>query len=334
MKIKIHTIIFSIIFIFLFISCEEKGPTSPASNNSAPVAHFIATPDTGIIATIFDFDASGCTDKEDSASSLIVRWDWENDGTWDTAYSSIKTTQHQYSTSGTKTINLQVRDSDGLSSTANQQVTVIDEMEIKSGTLTDIDGNKYRTVKIGTQWWMAENLQVTKYSNGDTIPYKLDHSAGSTVFQGAYYNYNNDTKNVVTYGRLYNWYALNDNRKITPEGWHVPSDHEWQVLIDFLGGNAIAGGEIKESGFAHWSSPNTGATNSSGFSALPGGYYIYGGFLGLGIIAHLWSSTEDPCMASDTHFCAHFWSLVNESSSIGFFWEIKRNGYSVRLIKD
>jgi len=145
-----------------------------------------------------------------------------------------------------------------------------------TGTMTDIDGNVYETVTIGTQVWMAENLKVTHYRNGNTILHIIDWFSWFTL-TGAYCEYDNDVNNVAVYGRLYNWYAVNDSRYIAPVGWHVPSDAEWLTLVDYLGGDTVADGKMKEIGTTHWVSPNTGATNESGFSALPGGYRDYGG---------------------------------------------------------
>ena len=138
-------------------------------------------------------------------------------------------------------------------------------------TVTDIDGNVYNTVTIGTQVWMKENLKVTHYNNGDEIPNIEDNAAWTGLSNGAYCNYQNDNDFVDTYGRLYNWFAVDDGREICPTGWHIATDAEWTILSDYLGGRHIAGGKLKEAGTTHWASPNTGATNSSGFTGLPSG---------------------------------------------------------------
>lgn len=148
----------------------------------------------------------------------------------------------------------------------------INSKKEKTGTVTDIDGNIYQTIKIGTQWWMAENLKVTHYRNGDSIPNVTDETAWSNLTTGAYGNYNNDDDISNTYANLYNWYAVNDSRNIAPIGWHIPTDAEWQTLVDYLGGESVAGSKMKETGTEHWRSPNVGTTNESGFSALPGDY--------------------------------------------------------------
>jgi len=120
--------------------------------------------------------------------------------------------------------------------------------QLETGTVTDIDGNIYKTVKIGTQWWMAENLKVTKYRNGNLIPNVTNMTQWDNLTTGAYCTYNHDATNVTNYGRLYNWYAANDSRNIAPAGWHVPSDVELTTLITNLGGEDFAGGKMKETG--------------------------------------------------------------------------------------
>ncbi|MFA4907305.1 MAG: FISUMP domain-containing protein [archaeon] len=198
-------------------------------------------------------------------------------------------------------------------------------------SVIDIDGNVYRTVKIGNQMWMAENLRVSHYRNGDVIPNITDNMAWNNLSTGALCDYNNDVNNVVTYGRLYNWYAVNDSRNIAPTGWHVPTDAEWQTLVNYLGGEsvAVAGGKMKEVGTTHWQTPNTGATNESGFSALPGGHRDgSGAYLGIGYGGYWWSATENN--SSD----AWSWSLGYGYSGIYRGDYDKRYGFSVRCVGD
>jgi uncharacterized protein (TIGR02145 family) len=144
----------------------------------------------------------------------------------------------------------------------------------------DIDNNIYHTIIIGNQAWLVENLKSSKYRNGDVILNFTDTAkwAWQNKTTGAYSNYNNDTTISKIYGKLYNWYAVNEARGFCPVGWHVPSDVEWKELIDFLGGETIAGNKLLESGTSHWRAPNTGATNTSGFTALPAGYREIDGF--------------------------------------------------------
>jgi len=191
----------------------------------------------------------------------------------------------------------------------------------------DIDGNRYLTIKIGEQWWMAENLKVVRYRNGDAIPNVTDNGDWSGLTTGAYCSYNDDSANTETYGYLYNWYAINDQRGLAPEGWHIASDGEWQKLVDHLGGNSVAGGKMKET--ALWASPNTGATNESGLSARPSGYRDDRGSYDLvGHIAGFWSSTEN------NRASAKLRSLHYDYSDISRDIGNKRIGFSVRCVRD
>jgi uncharacterized protein (TIGR02145 family) len=319
----------------LFFSCNDD-PTSV--KNTVPKASFMVSPASGNSSTTFLFDASGSTDSEDPISMLEVRWDWENDGSWDTEYSVIKAAVHQYSTEGNITISLEVKDSEGLTDSTTNQISVLDSI------ITDVDGNTYKTVKIGNQWWMAENLIVTHYNNGDAIPNVSDEQEWYSLSEGAYCNYLNDENNVATYGRLYNWYALNDSRNIAPTGWHVASDDEWKTLERYLGmsgadANAIGwrgtdeASKLKESGTIHWQISNTG-TNASGFSALPGGQRIGAydwmeeSFNRMGSNAFFWTSTEgNSSVAFERH-------MVSHSSQVARYSFNKHSGYSVRCVRD
>jgi len=301
-------------------------------SNTAPTATFTVDPTSGFLATVFNFDASGCTDNEDATTVLEVRWDWNDDGTYDTNYSTSKTATHQYTTAGTYTAKLEVKDTGGLTNTTTRQVTVTNVV-FETGTVTDIDGNVYITVKIGNQWWMAENLKVTNYRNGNAIANIIDNTQWFNLTTGAYCSYNNDDNNISTYGLLYNWFAVVDAREISPAGWHVPTDGEWDTLVNYLGGNSIAGGKLKEAGTIHWSSPNTGATNESGFSAFPGGsrndsgaFYSGGG---LSVSAYFWSSKEQINSPY-----AIYRNLQYTNPSISRNSNKKQFGLSVRCIKD
>jgi uncharacterized protein (TIGR02145 family) len=157
-------------------------------------------------------------------------------------------------------------------------------------SVTDVDGNTYYTVQIGTQCWTQSNLKVSKYRNGDNIPTGLSNQDWSSTSSGAYAIYGNNNANDALYGKLYNWYAVNDSRGLCPVGWHVPSDAEWSTLTNSLGGASVAGGKMKST--TGWNSPNTGATNSSGFTGLPGGNRDSGGgFYYLGSFGYWWSSS-------------------------------------------
>jgi uncharacterized protein (TIGR02145 family) len=200
----------------------------------------------------------------------------------------------------------------------------------ETGTVTDIDDNTYRTVKIGNQWWMAENLKVTHYRNGDAIPEVSDSATWIMLITGAYCSYNNDVTNTAIYGRLYNWYAVVDSHNIAPAGWHVPSDAEWQTLVVYLGGWDVAGGKMKDTGTTYWQSPNSSATNESGFTGLPGGgRFGTRGYTGMGTEGVFWSSAE-----YDRNW-AWFRSLYYyNSGSVDRNYLSKSFGFSVRCIKD
>jgi len=206
---------------------------------------------------------------------------------------------------------------------------------IVNRTLTDIDGNVYHTVKIGDQWWMAENLKVTQYRNGDPIPNVTDETEWTNLTTGAYCNYDNDANNVATYGHLYNWFVVRDIRYIAPEGWHVPSAEEWLTLADYLGGADVAGGKLKETGTTHWTSPNEAATNESGFTALPGGYRASttGSFYNLGNRGYWWSSTSYFNPIFNTNNALIRYIFYNYSTLIAYN-ERQEYGYSVRCLKE
>jgi len=196
-----------------------------------------------------------------------------------------------------------------------------------SGFVTDIDGNLYHTIVIGTQEWLVENLKVTHFGNGENIPEVTPDSIWSSLTYGAYCNYGNDPANANIYGRLYNWFALVDSRDIAPIGWHVATDADWQTLVNFLGGEMIAGGALKDT--ILWAPPNTGGTNSSGFSALPCGYrYFDGGYDNLGYDAHFWSSTENTGSLAWGRLVTHDSPQFNRGSGV------KQAGFAVRCVKD
>lgn len=197
-----------------------------------------------------------------------------------------------------------------------------------NNTCTDIDGNTYSTVTIGTQVWMAENLKVTRYRNGDLITYVSDASAWSSLSAGGYCYYDNLTSNAITYGNLYNWAAVNDSRNLAPPGWHVPTYDEWNTLITYLGGSSVAGGKMKETGNLHWNAPNN-ATNESGFTALGGGLRDQlGNYFAMGYNTYWWSTTsEDP---------TYSWAVNNTYDQTLAFPVVyeKPLGFPIRCVKD
>ncbi len=194
--------------------------------------------------------------------------------------------------------------------------------------IVDIDGNIYHAVTIGTQVWMVENLKTTRYNDGSAIPLDTNSSTWGGLTTGAYCWYNDSATYGSTYGALYNWYAVSTG-KLAPTGWHVPTDSEWTVLTTYLGGLSVAGGPLKEAGTAHWASPNTGATNSSGFSALPGGFRNFTGtFNYIGSNGYWWSSTANGASASWTRGMS-----CNDAVAYSFNYN-NVSGVSVRCVRD
>jgi len=199
--------------------------------------------------------------------------------------------------------------------------------------IDDVDGNSYKTVYIGTQQWMAENLKVSKYNDGSDIPNVTDAIDWGNLTTGAWTYYNNDAANNDKYGKLYNWYAVspttNGNKNMCPTGWHVPTDAEWTVLTDYLGGENVAGSKMKEVGTSNWKSTNTDATNSSLFTGLPGGYRgVSGNSVEIGNIGYWWSSTE--------YISSLSWSrYLNNKDGNVFKYDVgMHDGFSIRCLKD
>jgi uncharacterized protein (TIGR02145 family) len=195
--------------------------------------------------------------------------------------------------------------------------------------LSDIDGNTYKTIKIGNQLWMAENLKTTRFSDGTNIPLVIDADSWGNLTTPGYCWYNNDAPSFIdSYGALYNNFTVNTGN-LCPSGWHVPEREEWLELRDFLGDSLIAGGKLKEAGTAHWLSPNTGADNSSGFTAEGAGLrYLEGTFSSVLSFASFWSAT-----AADNDDEWYIGLYFADASFISDHRN-KKNGFSVRCLKD
>jgi len=195
-------------------------------------------------------------------------------------------------------------------------------------TITDIDGNVYKTIKIGTQTWMLENLKTTKYNSGAPIQKLMDVEKWQFDISGAYAWYNDDESNKDIYGALYNWAAVKKGN-LAPKGWHIPSIEEWQVMIDFLGGEKIAGGKLKDLGTDFWDSPNKGADNSSGFKAVATGCKSKeGSYLLVGNRSLFWSSTSSNLLQAKSI------TLIFNSPKASVFATSKNYGCAIRCIKD
>ncbi len=204
--------------------------------------------------------------------------------------------------------------------------------DLTYGTMTDQEGNVYKTIIIGTQEWMAENLNTSIYRNGDPIATGLSNADWENTIntqQGAWSYYNNDPSYACPYGKLYNWYACVDARELCPLGWHVPSNDEWFILTENLGGEATAGGQMKSLSEL-WNAPNEEASNSSGFSSLPAGFRnVGGGYSNLGVSDFLWSNTDFDFYEAWFHYLYY-----NSDGYVGVQVFYKRSGNSVRCLRD
>ncbi len=232
---------------------------------------------------------------------------------------------------------------------AGQSLT-LNATAVASGSVTDINGNVYPTVNIGSQTWMQKNLNVSKYRNGDIIPQVTNVNQWAALTTGAWCWYNNDSATyAATYGKIYNGYAVKDSRGLAPDGWHVSTNSDWNILEKAVDPNvdtmwqatcgyqcgqisSTLGGLLKETGTTHWLSPNTGATDNYNFKALPGGYRnAIGSFLSIGELGQFYTSTNGPNGNTE----AIFRTLLNNSSAIGSdYGYVNKNGFSVRCVKD
>ena len=232
----------------------------------------------------------------------------------------------------TSMLSTYLRKADAIISDLQNQVALL----VGLTALVDIDGNNYSLVKIGNQIWMKENLKVSRYRNGDLIPVVTDNSSWSALGTGGRSWYSNDSTTYENpYGNLYNWYAVNDSRKLCPSGWHVPIDAEWTTLTTFLGGETVAGGKMKQTGLTLWNSPNTNADNTSGFSALPGGYRNnVGSFIYINTDAFFWSATPDTYGRAWFRNLSHNFGSVYNYDYLGNYGLNQSFGASVRCLRD
>ena len=194
--------------------------------------------------------------------------------------------------------------------------------------VTDIDGNTYGVVRIGTQLWTTENLKTTKYNDGTSIATGLSNATWASTTTGAYAIYGDNNANNSTYGKLYNWHAVNTG-KLAPAGWHVPTRADWELMIDYLGGSSVAGGKMKSTS-SLWTSPNLGANNSSKFSALPSGWKAAnsGNYDLINESAYWWAATQSN--ATQGRYVRVDDDLAGAAAS----GADKESGYAVRLVKD
>lgn len=324
------SLIFQVILLFLMISCSEN---ITSNKNTTPTALFESVSDSGYTSTEFIFDATLSYDAEDSLSDLQIRWDWQNDGVWDTDYSKEKLISHIFKFKGVHTVKLEIIDSGGKTNFYTKDFY----LENLFDAVTDIDGNIYKTVKIGNQWWLAENLKVTHYRNGDAIDYTTTDTSWVNITEGVYCVYNNQEVYKEDYGLLYNWYAINDSRRLAPEGWRVATDDDWTELEAFISNDpenlreqSRWGGDIlREVGEEHWRSPNADATDGVGFSAVGSGYRLLAGPCAyLDWFAYFYTSSE-----FDSTYCYH--RVLDYNSDTDFRGkDSKTYGMSVRCVKE
>lgn len=308
----------------------KKDPPPETPTLHAPIARAEYYPLLGSADSLYTVDLSTSRDAEDS-TALLYRWDTDGDGFWDGGYSAQNKRQFRYATTGVKRLRIEIMDSDSMKDSIVVSFTVMEAL----GSVTDIDGNVYKTVKIGGRWWMAENLRTSRFRDGTPIPRLRNTKDWYNSFEDTvgYCIYESDESNVSAYGYLYDWWAVNHPSGLAPVGWHVASDSEWQALVDTLGGMYDAGGALKEGGWGFWRAPNIEGTNASGFTAMPGGlrrYSDYSDYYGEGEFGFYWTSTPDA------HSEIRAWSRELNWFS-GFvnrqLWH-KGFGLSVRCVKD
>ena len=324
------------IFIVILLGCSKNGENPPDTDPTIPVLT------TATVTAISQTAAiSGGTITSDGGASITNRgicWNMTttpeitdphtSDGTGTGAFESHMT---DLTANTLYYIRAYASNSKG---TAYGATRAFRTLKIFVDSVADIDGNIYHIVPIGRQKWLRENLRVTHYRNGDSVPNVTPDTQWKILTNGGFCIYDNLSSNGSTYGNLYNWFALSDSRGLCPSGWHVPSDPEWAELGDSLGGTPVAGGKLKstgtiEQGTGLWYVPNTDATNSSGFTGLPGGYRInYGTYYSMGNVAYFWSSSDTvPDNA---------WNFVLDANNAELkrIFNFKTNGFSVRCCKD
>jgi uncharacterized protein (TIGR02145 family) len=325
------TLLLPVLLVIGMFSCTKSGTVNDPPVISAPV---LTTTAASIITQYTAQSGGNVTSQGTTVTARGICWSINpgpttadsktSDSTGTGSYSSIITglvpsTKYYFRSYGTN--------SKGTSYGNDLSFTTQDP---SATSVTDIDGNVYAVVTIGTQTWMKENLKVTRYRNGDPIPTGLSIADWGNTKSGAYTFYNNDAGNNTVYGKLYNWYAAADARNIAPVGWHVPSVDERSILYYTAGGLDIGGGELKEAGLTHWDSPNLGATNSTGFTALPGGIRRpTGEYWFMGFSGYWWTTTDYPGYDD-----VEFMGLFANSAEADQISDVKENGLSIRCVKD
>jgi uncharacterized protein (TIGR02145 family) len=337
--------------ILLLFGCENNDSVSPENNDSVSPQEHLPTITTAEITDITPYTAIGGGDvTDDGGYGIIARgivWgrfpnptldnNKTNDGSGTGSFTSEMT---DLKSNSAYHVRAYATNSKGTAYGNQVSFRAVQD----TGTVTDIDGNIYKTVKLGDQWWMAENLRTSRYRNGVTIPNVTDLARWSNLTTGAWVNYDNNASYDIVYGKLYNWYAVIDTGGLCPDDWHVPSDGEWRELEIHLGmteqqledpyrEGSDAGGILKSTRtepdpHPRWSNPNTGANNESKFSGLPGGVRGSGiNFIQIGITGSWWSSTEYNTRSANSR------SLYYNHTGIFGTNEIKEHGHSIRCLR-
>lgn len=323
------------VILILFASCEERDWDNPfdpeCPKELFTPANFAAKQEGTVIKLTW-------SQSNSQISGFAIERSADGGATWSSVANLSKTelTWSDNYLPGGKEYKYKLTAKAGNNSSNHliSQVTLVYVMNIPGPTVTDIEGNSYKSVRIGSQTWMAENLKVKKYKDGTAIPNITNTSSWAGLTTGAYCYFSNSSVNGSIYGGLYNFFAVVDNRGLCPTGWHVPSDSEWMILRDYLGGENIAGGKLKETGITHWQSPNSGADNSSGFTAFAGSwrggdgaFYYYVGHAGW-----WWTSTTVSTNDSWLYCIACDNSNLSRFSNNPYFH--KNAGLSIRCIQD
>lgn len=316
--------IFFLVFLILLNGCVKSN-----SDLTTPLTPVVTIPNAptnlkGVVSKSTQIDLTW-TDNSDNEEGFKIE---RKSGT--DAYKLIATLNHNMMTYSDKSLVDPTNYSYRIFS-YHQKGNSTHSNEINLATfVSDVDGNKYTFVQIGQQVWMDKNLDVETYRNGDVIPQVTDAKEWAALKTGAWCYHSNNKANGVIYGKLYNWYVVNDPRGLAPKGWHLPSNAEWKILSTFLGGASLAGGKMKSTGTSIWDSPNLGATNESGFSGLPGNtrYNIIGNFGDFGTFG-VWWSTEAANVKD-----AWYNVLENSSEQFRSMFSAKESGFSVRCLKD
>lgn len=287
-----------------------------------------------------DFEASATTigvgqyvTFEDASIGAVSAWEWTFEGGEPSSSTKKNPDAILYTAAGTYDVTLKITTDEGTSTELKEGYIIVEQLEGGCGTtsiVTDVDGNSYSVVTIGSQCWMGENLKVTHFRDGSPIPEVADSTDWKNLTTPGMVSYDNDHAYDATYGKLYNWFAVGDARGICPDGWHVPHDNEYQVLTKYLDPEGdFAGGRMKEAGTEHWLTPNEGANNSSGFTALPGGMrFREGQFQWLGENGLFWSTRQDG------DFEAYFLTLTYDGADAHRTFIYKQSGFSCRCVKD